>query len=693
VTCNGGSNGKLTAAPSGGTAPYTYSWSPGGASTNSATGLTAGAYTVTVTDKNGCDVTAAASITQPTALGVTASVTANISCHGGSNGSVLSSPSGGVTPYTYAWSGGGSTAAKTGLTAGTYTITLKDHNGCSVTASATVTQPVALAVVATITSNVTCKGLSDGILSSAPSGGTSPYTYAWTPSGGNGATASNLSAGTYTITVDDNNGCSATASKTVTQPAAVLAITMASHTNVGCRGNFTGSATANTPTGGTAPYTYNWTPSGGNALTASSLGAGTYTITATDNHGCTATASATITQPAAGVTISIASQTNILCNGGTGSITANSAVGGVPPYTYNWTPSGGTNLVASNLSAGTYNIIVTDNSGCGETATATITQPLALTATPSVTSNVNCNGGSNGGISSNPAGGTAPYTYSWAPGGGNAAAASNLSAGTYVITLKDNHGCSTTASATITQPAAALAITTGAHINVLCNGSAAGTATANAATGGTTPYTYNWTPSGGTNLTASSLTAGSYTITATDNHGCTATATTTITQPGAIVFTQDSINQTSAVCNGQAWVTVISGGVAPYKYSWSPGGATTDTITECAGSYCCKITDNNGCSKTTCVTINNATAVENISNASSINIYPDPNTGYFTVEGIIRGQIIEMYNYLGQKFNTVIADNSTMHFDISTKANGVYLVRVINTDGSVVIERKIVKTQ
>lgn len=252
----------------------------------------------------------------------------------------------------------------------------------------------------------------------------------------------------------------------------------------------------------------------------------------------------------------------------------------------------------------------------------------------------------------------------------------------------DSNGCSATAAAIISQPNV-LITSAIASANVSCNGESNGTVSATPS-GGTSPYTYAWS-GGGTNSTKTGLTPGTYTVTVTDKNGCTGTATAAITQPAALSIAQGSLPAAIGNCNGSAWVTA-SGGTPAYTYKWNPSGATTDTITgQCAGSYCCKVTDKNGCVDSICLTI--LTGIQELSNASSIKIYPDPNTGTFTVSGLLREQVIELYNYVGQKLSSTVVDNATMHFNIAANANGVYLVRILNKDGSVVTQKKMVKTQ
>ncbi|PVW13160.1 hypothetical protein DDV96_13715, partial [Marixanthomonas spongiae] len=216
VSCNGGTNGSATVTASGGISPYSYSWAPSGGNNATATGLSAGSYTVTVTDDNGCTDTVNVTITEPTALVASANVDSNVSCNGGSDGSATATANGGTSSYTYSWApSGGNNATATGLQAGTYTVTITDANGCVDTDSVTITEPTVLNATITAQTDASCPGGSDGSATVTANGGTTPYSYSWAPSGGNNATATGLSAGTYTVTVTDANGCTVTDSVTL----------------------------------------------------------------------------------------------------------------------------------------------------------------------------------------------------------------------------------------------------------------------------------------------------------------------------------------------------------------------------------------------------------------------------------------------------------------------------------------------
>jgi SprB repeat len=601
VSCNGGNNGTATVFGTGGVGPYTHLWSTG-ATTQTISGLTAGTYSVTVTNANGCTKNTSVTITQPTALVISTSST-NVSCNGGNNGTATVFGAGGVGPYTHLWSTGATTQTISGLTAGTYSVTVTDANGCTKNTSATINQPN-LVVLNTTSTNVSCNGGNNGTATVSATGGVTPYQYLWS----NGATTSsinNLIAGTYNVTVTDANGCIKTTSVVITQPALIVLNT--SFTNVSCNGGNNGAATV-TPTGGVTPYQYLWS-NGGTTSTINNLVVGTYNVTVTDANGCTKNTSVTITQPTA-LVISTSS-TNVSCNGGNNGTATVFGTGGVGPYTHLWS-TGATTQTISGLTAGTYSVTVTDANGCTKNTSVTITQPTLVVLNTS-SANVICNGGNNGTATVAATGGVTPYQYLWS-NGATTPTINNLVAGTYNVTVTDANGCVKTASVTITQPT--LVVLNTSFTNVSCNGGNNGAATVTP-TGGVTPYQYLWS-NGATTSSITNLIAGTYNVTVTDANGCIKTASVTITQPTTLVI---STSSTNVSCNGgnNGTATVFgTGGVGPYTHLWS-NGATTQSISNLtAGTYSVTVTDANGCTKTTSVTINQPTLV--VLNTSSTNI-------------------------------------------------------------------------
>ncbi|MGN2376202.1 MBG domain-containing protein, partial [Sphingobacterium spiritivorum] len=617
VACKGTATGSVTVAPSGGTAPYSYSWTLGAGTAATASNLTAGTYTVTVTDKMGCTATKTITITEPAAALAGTATKTDVSCFGGGNGTATVSVTGGTSGYSYSWAPSGGTAATaTGLSAGTYTVTVTDANACQITRTVTVGQPAAALAGTATKTDVSCFGGGNGTATVSVTGGTPGYTYSWAPSGGTAATATGLSAGTYTVTVTDANACQITRTVTVGQPAAALAGT-ATKTDVSCFNGNNGTATV-AVTGGTPGYTYSWAPSGGTAATATGLSARTYTVTVTDANACQITRTVTVGQPAAALT-GTATKTDVSCfNGSNGTATV-VASGGTGPYTYSWAPSGGTAATASGLAAGTYIVTVKDANNCQITRTVTVGQPAAALAGTITKTDVSCFNGSNGTATVVASGGTGPYTYSWAPSGGTNATASGLAAGTYTVTVTDNNSCQITRTITVNQPSFALSATA-TQTDVSCNGGSNGTATVSV-TGGTPGYTYSWAPSGGTAATATGLAAGTYTVIVTDANACQTTASVTVGEPAALTAT---ISKTDVSCNGgtngSATVTA-TGGTGAYTYSWAPSGGTAATATGLvAGTYTVTVTDNNGCFITRTITIGQPSATVTVSTSDPVNV-------------------------------------------------------------------------
>ncbi|MCE7996920.1 MAG: T9SS type A sorting domain-containing protein, partial [Roseivirga sp.] len=607
VSCNGGSDGGVTAVPSGGSTPYTYSWS-NGATNASITGVTAGAYSITVTDANGATATSSSTVTEPVSLAASVAGSTiddgfgnvfdeTITCNGFTDGGLTASPTGGTGPYTYLWSVGATNASIVGIGAGTYTVTVTDNNGCTTTAQGTVTEPDALVTNASTDNNVSVHSGADGQISASPTGGSSPYTYLWS-NGGTSAVESGLAAGTYTVTVTDNNGCTSSESTQVTEPSALVISTQI--TDVSCNSGADGAATAN-PTGGTSPYTYLWSNSSTNASITGEA-AGTYTVTVTDNNGGTASKSAMINEPAAVVANATTDNNVSVHSGADGQISA-SPTGGTSPYTYLWS-NGGTNATQGTLAAGTYTVTVTDNNGCTSSESTQVTEPSALVISTQIT-DVSCNSGADGAATANPTGGTSPYTYLWSNGSTNASITGEA-AGTYTVTVTDNNGGTASKSAMINEPSAVVA-NASTDNNVSVHSGADGQISASP-TGGTSPYTYQWS-NGATNAIVNTLPAGTYTVTVTDNNGCTSSESTQVTEPSALVI---GTQITDVSCNSGADGAVTAnptGGTSPYTYLWSTGATSTGISNLAAGTYTVTVTDNNGGTASKSAMINEPSAL------------------------------------------------------------------------------------
>lgn len=538
-------------------------------------------------------------ITAPT--GVT--VASSISCFGGNDGTATVTASGGLPPYTYLWDDTNTqtTAIATGLTAGTYSVIVTDDNGCDTTITSVLSEPTQLTAVTDLVSNALCNGSADGAATVTGGGGTPNYTYLWDDTNAQTtSTATGLGAGTYTILVTDNNSCSMTTSITISEPE-MLAAASTVESNVSCNGGTNGQASVSV-TGGTPGYTYLWDNSETNSIIAG-LTAGTYTCVITDVAGCTTTISETITEPTA-VAGAATEISPVLCNGGNSASAVVNASGGTPGYTYQWNDNASTqNDTVSNVPAGVYTVVITDNNQCTGTTTVTIEEPAVLTADVVVDNGVDCNGGTNGQLTVTETGGTAPYTYLWNdPTGQTGVTATNLSAGTYGVTVTDNNGCEITVSNIVVSEPTAIAISLASSTNVSCNGAGDGQATVSV-TGGVTPYSYVWSdPNNQTTPTASNLGPGTYDVLVTDANGCTITLPeVTITQPTPLVAGIASSQNVNCNAGSDGSATAgATGGTGPYTYFWTPSGSTTTTITGLtAGEYFVLVTDANGCTNTT----------------------------------------------------------------------------------------------
>ncbi|MCX6311842.1 MAG: choice-of-anchor L domain-containing protein [Bacteroidetes bacterium] len=693
IACNGGATGSATVVASGGTSPYTYSWSTAPVQTSAtATGLIAGTYTVTVHDAHNCVSTSTIALTQPALVTGTITASTNVLCYGNNTGSATVSPSGGTPSYTYSWNTIPiqSTATATNLGSGTYTVTIQDANNCNGTKTVSITQPTAaLSGSITAQTNVLCRGNNTGSATVTATGGTGVYTYSWnTLPVQTTATANNLAAGNYVVTIHDANNCTANVPVTINQPASSISASVTSQINVLCFGNNSGSATV-TASGGSPGYTYSWTTLPlQTTATASNLSAGSYTCTVRDANLCTTTASVIITQPAAILLASVTGHTNVLCYGNnSGSATA-SASGGRTPYSYSWnTIPIQTTAIASNLSVGNYTVTVTDANSCTSTATVSITQPAtAISASLTSQTNVYCFGGNSGSAGVTATGGTSPYTYSWntLPVQTNATATS-LSAGTYSCTIKDLNNCTITVSVAITQPSSALSATITSTTNVMCRNNSTGSATVTAS-GGSGSYTYSWNSIPiQTTAIANNLPAGSYTVTVTDNNGCTVpvSATTSITQPAAILSATSSsptFNGYNISCNGghNGSITITpSGGTAPYTYAWTGPVSFTSTLQNIsgliAGTYSLTVTDAHGCTTTLTTTLTQPTLLGLTSSVTNATCLGASNGAInITVTG---GTLPYSYAWSGPSSFSATTE------DISALAFGNYSITITDANG------------
>ncbi|MBS1619890.1 MAG: gliding motility-associated C-terminal domain-containing protein [Bacteroidetes bacterium] len=501
-------------------APYGYSWSTSPAQHgDTAAGLAPGTYTVTVTSAGACSATTSGTVTASAPLIHSTSKTP-ATCTG-NDGTASVAESGGATPYQYAWSGNSSTTSSiTNVQAGTYIVTVTDARGCSDTAVINVPNNGGIIASVTGVSDATCADKTDGSISITISGGSAPYTYHWGLATNSNNSQMGFGAGTYTITVSDNNGCNTTVSATVAAPPPLIATI--SSTPVSCHGHTDGAAST-VVSGGTPGYTYQWS-TGGSGATISGLARGQYIVTVTDQHTCTVSDTAQVTEPAA-LSVSATAQQQSCGSIVDGSVSLQ-ASGGTPGYSYQWTPLSSSSSTLSGLSAGTYFYTVTDSHSCTDTGSSVVTIAATVLSNPTISEPL-CQTFSDGSITLHPSGGTPDYTYAWS-NGALANINSSLAAGYYYLTITDARGCSSVDTFRLSYqkdvtveagPDQTIELGTSAQLNAVLTGDAS---------------SYIWTPDYNLTCTtclapqATPLQTTSYIISVSDTDGCKASDTLTI---------------------------------------------------------------------------------------------------------------------------------------------------------------------
>lgn len=619
IACHGGSDGSIDAIITGGTGPYSASWTgPGGFTSNAIdlSNLSAGTYSVIITDAHGCTANASTTLLESGPMAAEITSLTNVTCPFDGQGQATVTATGGMPVYSYSWNTvpaqTGPTA--TGLAPGSYTVTITDQYECQVQATAVITGPtVRLDAVVTNKTNVSCHGANNGSATISVSGGTPGYTITWnTNPVQTGLTASGLAGGTYLATATDANGCTLEREVVITEPATALSLAVTSQQNINCFGQATGSATVNT-SGGTAPYSYSWntTPPQSGA-SATGLPAGTWTVSAYDARQCATTLEVEITGPAAPLAASIGNSADVACHGDATGSASVAVTGGTGPYSYNWNTTPSQHAAdATGLAAGTWEVAIVDALGCQASASVQIGQPTPITITGTVTE-AQCQAAANGAIDLTTSGGTAPYAWSWTgPNGFNASTEDlqNLIAGGYTITVTDAHGCMATRSFDVNQPGlfqVSSVTSTFGTAQVSCAGAADGTIDLTV-TGGVPNYQFAWSGPNGYSSTDEDLTglaAGSYHVTITDQNGCNTSHDVTLAAPApmALALVASNHNGTSLSCNGGSDGTInttITGGTPPYNFQWAgPNGFTSankDLAGLAAGTYQLTVTDAFGC--------------------------------------------------------------------------------------------------
>jgi hypothetical protein len=550
----------------------------------------------------------------------------------------------------------------TPLTTTTYSVTA-DSAGIKATSSVTITVHAAPTALVSY-SNPSCFGSANGTVTVSASGGTAGYSYLWSD-GQTAVTASNLGQGTYTVTVTDAKSCTVTANKTLIQPQALSVST--APVNATC-GQANGSITA-TVSGGTSGYTYHWSNSE-TSVTASNLAAGTYDLTVTDVRSCTTSTSASIS--GSGTLNLVTSAVNATCYGAsTGSASA-SVTGNSGSVSYHWS-NGATTSSIQNVDAATYNVTITDGSGCSASSSKVVSQPAIINPVVNATS-AGC-GTANGSITATVTGGAGSYSYLWSTGA-TGSSITGLPAGNYDLSVTDANHCSVTAAAVVTSGSGLSASVTANNATCFNENNGSGQITMHT---GTAPYSYNWS-NGATSAAVINLPAGSYSVTITDANHCTTSGAVTVTQPDQIQFATSSNSAAENQDNGSANVTSVTGGSSPYNYRWSTGATTQGITNVSGGTYTVTVTDANGCSETATdvVAVKSSTGINSVSSEIIFSVYPNPASSQVLVQvdQLHNSTVLNLRNILGQTLISQVISTAQTQLDLSALANGVYLVEI-----------------
>ncbi len=629
ISCHGNTDGAINLLVSGGWGAYTYSWS-NSQTVSSISGLAAGPYTATVTDAKGCAVQVNATVQEPTAITSTI-VGTNILCGGDSSGAISLTVNGGTLPYTFLWSDFEVTQNLSHLSGGMYRVIITDARGCEHRDSVQIIEPQRL--VATIAAtNVRCFGGSDGSVTVTATGGTGALTYTWSPSSaGSGPSVTAAAPGTYTVTVKDANNCSTVLTATVNGPSSALAVGSVVTTNVTCAGARNGSVHISSVSGGTAPYSFLWS-NFSISQNIDSLTGGTYYVIITDANGCQLRDSGIVRE---GLPIAVTDTfVPISCSGmhdGSIHIIASGGIGG---YTYTWAPAGPNSPDNTNLGPNTYYVTVTDANGCSASTSVAIIDPTPLSLSH-VFANPTCSFAGNGTINMIPTGGTPGYTYQWVGGPYSGSSATNVSAGSYYITVTDAHGCRAYDSVVVVDPLPLYI--SGTPKQVTCNGYQDGSVIATGY-GGTLPYNYQWHfdsltgPLGPITKDIFQLSGGDYYLVITDANNCSVSYHAVIREADSLRVNLVETDATCQSANSGSVAAIVTGGVRPYEFLWN--NFVTDSFQTGipGGSYGVQVTDSNGCHLTKTISVGGQSSPMTVNTAINNPTCNDGTNGFVSLD-------------------------------------------------------------
>ncbi|TNE58061.1 MAG: hypothetical protein EP344_10485 [Bacteroidetes bacterium] len=591
----GNSDGRAGASPRGGTSPYSYSWD-NGETTETASQLAPGSHTVTITDANGCTITAKVEIGEDI-LPLTAQIeeTGQVQCHDGES-SLQVTVNGGKNPFEFRWSVPELVGYQPGgLKAGTYTVTVSDAAGNETSAAFTIKQPDPLAATAVLEGAASTGG-SDGKALVKITGGTSPYQYRWDNSETTDR-ATRLTPGTHAVTVSDVYGCSTSTTIEVTEDILPLAALIEETRRIECNGG-TADLRVNI-TGGKGPFQFQWSVPALQGEQPVDVPAGVYQLVVTDAAGGRTATAFKVQEPDPVTAVAtVDAPATAGQNNGRASM---KVTGGVIPYLFRW-DNEETGDKATRLSPGEHRYTVTDDKGCTATGVIQVDENiLPLTTKIEEVAPINCNGGATG-LRVTVNGGKGPYQYYWNNAAAQGAQPAGLVAGNYQLTIIDATGTESAASILVKEPdPITLSVTVQEQASTGANDGKALVA----ARGGTPPYSYNW-DSGETETRATQLGPGDHMVTVTDAKGCIATGKAAITE-NILPLEVDVVETGDIKCTGETsgLKVTVKGGKPPYQYKWdNPAWSGAQINNVSAATYAVLVTDAMGTTQSAVAIVN-----------------------------------------------------------------------------------------
>ncbi len=635
VSCKGDNNGSIRLRATGGSGLYKYLWNNGSRSSER-TDLPPGNYTVEVGDSLfDCAAVPASrtiTITEPEKL--TLSLQKRdvlVAC----DGKIEAIVAGGTRPYRFRWNDGEETvdSVKTLLCDGNYKVQVIDKNRCTATAS--ILLPPPLKVKISVQDSVKCFGDNNGSLVVYAQGGVpyktgKPYKYSWKKQNASGMyeeltvekdSVAGLTAGWYALNITDSIGVTLRADSVFYLPQPEALAIRIQKTDVLCHGASTGAISA-VVTGGLKPYRLLWN-TGSTDAELQNIKAGVYTITATDRNGCTKQYTASIDQSDSliiGFTNTVAPLSAGSCDG----LLTASVLGGVGPYTYQWSPNNSVGATADKLCRGSYTVTVNDMFGCPAQVAKNLNDaPPPFVVSLYVKDSISCHGAASGTIAAKVSGGIPfttgkPYLYIWKKknsvgeyrsiANSNDSIIGNLTTGWYAFNVQDSDKNILSESIEIYLPEPDTLALTVSHTDIPCKDLHNGSASVRVS-GGVLPYAYKWS-NGETTPAIDNLAPGEYWIEVTDRRGCISRQSVTVTEPELLSVTfQPKLISEYNVCDGSL-KAVVRGGTAPFSYAWSGVNSTADAVSSlCAGEYSVTVTDAHGCSANQKITLSNPPAL------------------------------------------------------------------------------------